>query len=573
MCSVDGFTGKHKFSIEQYAAFNADRGPDGTNYWCDEYVSIAHSLLQIQDNPDNTVQPVERGDYVLSYNGEIYGIDGFDTDYLMDILIEGNWAKLKYETNGMWAFALYNKKTQKLTLCRDHLGVKALYWMRHNGEIYWSSTPKPLIAVIQESCALIQEAGYKDTLDFLDGFWLSPETQYYGIRRVPPGGIIHFDLKEKKLTTVDATDNLWGADTSRFNLHPRNNWDPDEYKELAERAIRDVCTAPNKRKCVSLSGGLDSTLIASLNRHQDNLFCSTISFEPVVDDNTTTRLMHESILAEKTCKEFGLEWTTTEIKKQWQNTGDFEEAVKRIGAFMWLGSRIVPRYRNVKNAAENGAKIYIVGDLADEMLTGYSGHCWYHIGAEDPRVGPTAYWINAWRDDAEYEKWFTNKNQGHYYNWYPKHLHGTDKVNNHLFWRLMQSVDSFNGLVDNLAGSYGMESRVPFMHQEFVKYVMKIPSNEKLRVPTRRDIREGHHVLKPPAEDHFDDEGFNIKNGLYKRLIRDELKEYIPDHVNGAVNKVGFSVPWNARDGKLNNKLRQIEAERAWKVLAKEYRF
>lgn len=571
MCSVDGFTGKHKYTIEQYAAINSDRGPDGTNYWCDEYVSIAHSLLAIQDNPNNTAQPVERGDYVLSYNGEIYGIDEFDTDYLMDILIEGNWAKLKYETNGMWAFSLYNKKDKTLTLCRDHLGVKALYWMRHNNEIYWSSTPKPLIAVCQESSRLLREVGYDNSLNFLDGFWLSPETPYYGIRRVPPGGIIQFDLKEKRVMFSD--DNLWGNDTSRFNLHPRNNWDPDEYKELAEKAIRDVCTAPNKRKCISLSGGLDSTLIASLNRHQDNLFCSTISFEPVIDDKTTTRLMHESVLAEKTCKEFGLEWTTTEIKRKWQKTGDFEEAVKRIGAYMWLGSRIVPRYRNVKNASENGAKIYIVGDLADEILTGYSGHCWYYLGPEDRRITNNAHWINPWQEDQKYENFMKDQDQGHFYNWYPKHLHGIDKTNNHLFWRLMMSVDSFNGLVDNLAGSYGMESRVPYMHQEFVKYVMKIPSHDKLRLPTKRDIRKGQSVLKPPAEQHFDDQGFNIYAGSYKRLIRDEMSEYIPDHVNSATNKVGFSVPWNARNAQLNDQIRMAEAETAWKVIAKEYKF
>lgn len=571
MCSVDGFTGKQKFTIEQYAAFNADRGPDGTNYWCDENVSIAHSLLTIQNNPNNVSQPVERGDYVMAYNGEIYGIDEFDTDYLMNILIEGDWAKLKYETNGMWAFSLYDKKSQTLTLCRDHLGVKALYWMRHNNEIFWASTPKPLLAVFQETSTLLEEHGYEKSLNFLDGFWLSPETPFYGIRRVPPGGILHFNLKTKELY---AEDNLWGSDRTRFNLNPRNEWDPDEYKELTEKALRDVCTAPERKKCISLSGGLDSTLLASLNKHQDNIFCSTISFEPVMEEQTTTRLFHEAALAEKTCGELGLEWTSTEIKRKWQNNGDFEEAVKRIGAFMWLGSRIVPRYRNVKNAAEHGAKIYIVGDLADEILTGYSGHCWYYLGPDEPRSrgGP---WINPWLDDTFnlYDKHMTDNGQNHYHQWYPKHLHGTDAVNNHLFWRLMQSVDSFNGLVDNLAGSFGMESRVPYMHQEFVKYVMKIPSHDKLRLPTRRDIRKGHHVLNPPAEQHFDDKGFSIYAGSYKRLIRDEMKEYIPEHVNTATNKVGFSVPWNARNHHLNDQLRQLEAKRAWKVLANEYKF
>ena len=129
MCSVDGFTGKHPFTIEQFAAFNQDRGPDGTRYWCDDNVSIAHSLLAIQDNPNSIQQPVERAGKVLSYNGEIYGLDGFDTDHLMNILCDGDWARLKYDTNGMWGFSLYDQEEQTITLCRDHCGVKNIYYI------------------------------------------------------------------------------------------------------------------------------------------------------------------------------------------------------------------------------------------------------------------------------------------------------------------------------------------------------------------------------------------------------------------------------------------------------------
>tara|TARA_R110000868_G_scaffold94549_1_gene260804 strand:+ start:19045 stop:20751 length:1707 start_codon:yes stop_codon:yes gene_type:complete len=568
MCSVDGFTGKHNFTLAQYAAFNADRGPDGTNYWQDDYVSIAHSLLSIQDNPNGSIQPLEKGNKVLSYNGEIYGIDSFDTEYLMDVLDTGNWSKLKYETNGMWGFSLYDKDAQTVTLCRDHLGVKALYYVIVGKDLFWSSTMKPLIAVLQQGQTKISsEHNYKHTLDFLDGFWLSPETQYGTIRRVPPGAIMTWSIKDGCWMN---NDNLWGAG-QRFNLEPNPQWDVDEYRELMLKSMRETCHAPDIRKCVSLSGGLDSNLIVSMNRRTDNLFCSSVSFEDHVDHTTKVSLMKEHELAAKTCQMYGLDHTTTEIKKAFEH--ELDETVTRIGGYMWLASRIIPRMRNAKNAAEHGAKIYIVGDLADEILTGYSGHAWYGMSKENPRPRNNHFidpYLTPW---SKYEGFFDKHHQSHFKAWYPKHLHGTDHINNHMFWRLMQSVDSFNGLVDTLAGSFGMESRVPFMNQELVKYVMKIPSHHKLRTPNKQEIRAGHSVIKPPVEDHFDRDDANIHTGYYKRLIREDLCDWMPDHINNNVNKVGFSTPWNSRNHELNNRLRIDEADHSFKVLANTFQF
>jgi len=537
MCSVDGFTGRQPFTLEQYASINQDRGPDGTNYWSDGRVHMAHSLLRIQDNPNQTSQPVSKNDKVLSYNGEIYGLEQFDTDYLFDILDNGEWSKLKTNVNGMWAFSFYDTKTETITLCRDHFGVKPLYYMVIDGELFWSSTTKPLIAALKKlQYGVEQIENYEEFEIFQDAFWLSPFTQFRYIKRLGPGQILNWSVKHRKMLPHDS---LW----SQYSVAPNFAYDPDEYRELAEKALRESCTAPNVKKCLSLSGGLDSTLIASLNRNQDNFFCSSVEFENYVDKNTKVSLMQESGMAKKTCEEIGLPHTSVTIDRDYSKF--LPEVVERLGDVMWISSRTVPRLENIRNAKRNGAKIYITGNLADELLTGYNGHSWYfHRDSQpdqmyDPALKrfhdfPLHVARSSVNDLPSLMDHFNRNSMSEMIDWFPLNAFGYDQINNNLFIRILCSTDSFCGLTDGLAGSFGIESRVPFLHQEFAKYVMRIPSAHKLRIPWKREQRSGETVGSP-------------KYGAYKWLIREEMKDYIPDHVLYNEYKVGFSTPWNSR--------------------------
>jgi asparagine synthase (glutamine-hydrolysing) len=554
MCSVDGFTGKQPFTLEQYASFNQDRGPDGTNYWSNGRVHMAHSLLRIQNNPNEIQQPLEEDGKVLSYNGEIFGINGFDTEHLFNLLRDGDWAQLKYNTNGMWAFSFYDESTQLLTLCRDHFGVKPLYYMEINGELFWSSTVKPLIATLQKLEYNIEmDLGYDKFEVFTDSFWLSPYTRYRYIKRLGPGQILNWSVKDRR---IDSFDSIWG---SMYSLEPNLNYDPDEYKELAEKCIREACTAPGVSKCISLSGGLDSTLIASLNRNQDNLFCSSIEFEKHIDKNTKVDLMNEAALAEKTCQEFDIPHYKKMVNRNY--TEFLPELSERLGDLMWVSSRTVPRLENIRNAKLHGAKIYITGDLADELLTGYNGHSWYFekkinqiTHCYDPIFDRTheiplhviASHVNSEPTLVDYIK---RNNIQEVLEWFPLNRLNDDGINNNLFMRLLGSVDSFCGLTDGLAGSFGMESRVPFLHQELAKYILKIPSSHKLRIPWKREIRDG--IVK--------NSGGAGRVGSYKWLIREEMKEYIPEHILNDPSKVGFSTPWNARSYQDNVRKRHKE--------------
>ena len=157
MCSIEGFTGPQPFTIEDYTKFNKDRGPDDTNYWSDQFVSFGHNLLAISTNKSKKTQPyvTDKGN-VLIYNGEIFGLgdDVFDTEWLANKIENEGIQSLKNDVNGMWAFVWYEPKNQRMWLVRDHFGVKPLYYLEQGTDLYFSSTPKPLYAVLNKYSSL-----------------------------------------------------------------------------------------------------------------------------------------------------------------------------------------------------------------------------------------------------------------------------------------------------------------------------------------------------------------------------------------------------------------------------------
>ena len=115
------------------------RGPDGMDIFVNKNVALGHTRLSIVDTTKNGDQPmVSRcGNFVITYNGEIYNFklkrilekDGFifnsnsDTEVILNGFIK--WKhKVLDKLNGMFAFAIWNKKEQKLFIARDRYGIK-----------------------------------------------------------------------------------------------------------------------------------------------------------------------------------------------------------------------------------------------------------------------------------------------------------------------------------------------------------------------------------------------------------------------------------------------------------------
>lgn len=155
MCGVVGFIDFHsahnidslKNTVSEMNARLVHRGPDAWGVWCDEKqgVALAHRRLAIIDLSEHGAQPMvsSSGRYVLSYNGEIYNFlslkvslseKGYkfrgtsDTEVFLAAIEEWGIKETLRRINGMFAFALWDKKERTLYLGRDRLGKKPLYY-------------------------------------------------------------------------------------------------------------------------------------------------------------------------------------------------------------------------------------------------------------------------------------------------------------------------------------------------------------------------------------------------------------------------------------------------------------
>lgn len=154
MCGICGVTKKDQGLIDTLNASLTHRGPDGSSTFVADGISLGHNRLAIIDLSDKAAQPMRTNDgrFVLVFNGEIYNYrelkqeigDRYnfsslsDSEVLLAALSLWGVAALS-KLRGIFAFALWDNQEQELLLCRDHMGVKPLYYHIVDGELYFSS--------------------------------------------------------------------------------------------------------------------------------------------------------------------------------------------------------------------------------------------------------------------------------------------------------------------------------------------------------------------------------------------------------------------------------------------------
>src|SRR6202051_3818946 len=169
------------------------RGPDGEGVWGEAGVALAHRRLAILDLSECGHQPMAFGSQVLSYNGEIYNHERLradlpgpwqstgDTEVLVHLLAKHGSACLD-RLVGMFAFAAWDTREQRLLLARDRLGIKPLYYRLLPDGIAFASELKALLVLGQPQ---IDQSAVRDFL--FHGYIPAPKAIYSGIHKLPAG--------------------------------------------------------------------------------------------------------------------------------------------------------------------------------------------------------------------------------------------------------------------------------------------------------------------------------------------------------------------------------------------------
>ena len=277
MCGIAGFINKNGtasdfLKIKRMTDKIAHRGPDGEGQLCEGNVALGHRRLAIVDLSDLGRQPMESvdGNYAIVFNGEIYNYKElkeellklgavFANDTDTEVILEAYRAwgvNCLPRFNGMWAFALLDRKKREIVFSRDRFAVKPLYILDREELFMFASEPKAIIEVQPEENIpdLVQilrfvGGGVPDAID--EHSW------YANIKRFPVAsyGVYSLDTNKLEISTY------WEPDIALFKRKWIDGRDPIQtFKELFDDAV-GIRLRSDVEVGACLSGGLDSSSI------------------------------------------------------------------------------------------------------------------------------------------------------------------------------------------------------------------------------------------------------------------------------------------------------------------------
>ncbi|MDH5694169.1 MAG: asparagine synthase (glutamine-hydrolyzing), partial [Gammaproteobacteria bacterium] len=345
------------------------RGPDSEGFYNDQYVSFGHRRLSIID-PTGGSQPMysEDGNYILVFNGEIYNyveikdelvacgyrfVSNSDTEVLLYAYI--HWGRDFYaRLNGVWAFALYDKRKKKVILSRDRVGEKPLYIMESCGGVYFASEQKALLAV--------GSTGGGINSDFVEiylsiGFVPAPFTMYKSIEQLKPGSSLLIGPRSQRL------DRYWEYG-SAFDGRKITDakYVQDKFSDLFHDSVK-IRTRCDVDYGVFLSGGLDSISVckAMTENSVESIAAYTIGFSDSGFD--------ETLLAMQAAKECNIKHVCEQYRPD-SLRDDIEKVLDTYDEP--FGDTSALAVDRVSSLAAKDVKMVLTGDGGDELLAGYN---------------------------------------------------------------------------------------------------------------------------------------------------------------------------------------------------------
>lgn len=266
-----GITEEEQLVIEKMKSTLTHRGPDGAGTYSDPdgLIILGHTRLKIIDLSERAAQPMpnETGDVWVTYNGEIYNFlelrsaleqqghrfkSASDTEVLVHLYGEKGERMLE-DINGMFAFALWDERHQRLMLARDRVGKKPLFYAEANGKFLFASEIQALLQVPW----LPRNVDYQAIDQYLTyGYIPAPHTAFKVIKKLPPASYLTLQNGKVKIERYWSLEYLPKLQISEEEACGR-------LLELLKEAVklRMISDVPLG---AFLSGGIDSSAIVAL---------------------------------------------------------------------------------------------------------------------------------------------------------------------------------------------------------------------------------------------------------------------------------------------------------------------
>jgi asparagine synthase (glutamine-hydrolysing) len=575
MCGIAGIIkfSREKVSQQQLKVMTdaiAHRGPDGEGQWVnvDGNIGLSHRRLSIIDLSNFGHQPMHYLDrYTITFNGEIYNYlelrdmllqKGYtfqshsDTEVLLAL-----YDHLKEQSltliDGMFAFAIYDSKENKVFCARDRFGEKPFYYSHKNGEELVFASEMKAIHALKGKGPTNKKILYNYlAFGYVDNRTDLSETFFEGISNLPHSHYMYIDLA----TSTTRVERYWSISIGANSLHD----DPDKarlkikelfYTGLKRRLRSDVSVGS------SLSGGLDSSIIVCAIDHLfKNGFCVE-NGDPASSTIQNTFSARFPGFARDEGKYIDMVTNVTNVSPHYTYP-DEQTLLSEIDRVAYhqeepFGSAsILAQYEVMKLAREKEVTVLLDGQGADEIFAGYHGY--YHVYFREMRRREAGKYASEF---AAYEKLHSDntvnekprRNIAQYAReYFPSYV---DKLrfgrmifkqktkkyfnsdffedNSRSFYRFNNSFNrlneelnyaSMNGDLQHLlrcadrnSMAHSREVRLPFLFHELVNYAFSLPADYK------------------------------IHDGWTKWILRKSFDDLLPKEICWRKDKIGYEPP------------------------------
>lgn len=542
MCGILGCVGNYNYEIFAGALNRmAHRGPDGFGIWQNPEVILGHRRLSIIDLSENAHQPMEFGDrYIITLNGEIYnyleirsqlishGVNfksNSDTEVLLHSYIIWG-ADCLNKLNGMWSFAIWDKKENTLFLSRDRLGKKPLFYSTVNESFLFSSEMKGIYPFLESI----------ETNDDIVNIAIGNSFKYESTEHCLIKNIKRFPAGCYALYSVDK------------GLEIKKYWNPleqiidvpkkyFEQTEMFRYLFLDSCKLRMRSDVTigtALSGGLDSSAV----------ICSMAHVDKKQNDDLQKNWQHAFIASFP-----GTSLDETEYAKEVVDFLNIKANFVPIDPLLELDDLyhqtylfeeiyyaptipFVQLYRNIK---QNNVTVSIDGHGADELFAGYPFDMVNAIPDSLPNLLKFRHVVKTINSASSkelnnHEVYNLFKygllNKFHFLNNFSKNKQTTKLLHKYNELGFLNSTlfdSTYLTILPTLLRNYdrysminGVEIRMPFLDYRLLQFAFSIPYSSKIR------------------------------NGYGKAIIRDALKDIMPRKITERKSKIGFNSPMHS---------------------------
>ena len=502
-------------------------------------MAFAHRRLSIIDLSEFGHQPMcnPSKNYWITYNGEIYNylelktelknaghafISGSDTEVILHAYKEWGTDCVK-RFNGMWSFCIYDAEKQVCFASRDRLGVKPFYYVNSSTFFAFASEQKAFIKSGLISANISQKALHSYLINGL----LENETSNFfeDVTELWPGTNLVFDLRNKTVSTSVYYDlrneiNLKNDRLSESELIDRVSHAFENAVKLRLRSDVEVGTC--------LSGGIDSSAlavsIAEITRQP--LYCFTAVFN---GESFNEGGFADTVAKKINAKHFKTEPSLAGFEK------DADELIYSQDVPIWSTSTYA-QYKVMELAKQNGIKVVLDGQGADELFGGYHHHF-------------TAKWNNL-------------ISEHHYLMALKDILQSNKTIPRSLLFFLKERIKQKHHLQKNrfapffkseFIAAHDVKNPVPYfnnLNEQLVDDIYATRLKSFLKCEDRCGMWHSVESRTPFSDDvelinlMFSFNGNKkIKDGVSKHLLREAVKSKLPSEIYSRYDKKGFETP------------------------------